>query len=201
MKASRQSIPTLIAAVALTAFAGAAQAFPPGAGPGFGGGPCAAIGPGPGAGQGRGYGPGPAAGNPAAFVEGRMNQVKAALDIKPEQQAAWDAFVTKAKERASTSLAMRNAMHTATPQTAEEHLALRANFARQRAANMEGMSAALKDLYAVLTPNQKAIADQQLARGGMGRGAGQGPGAGRGGYGPGQGGYGPGAGRGYGPRW
>lgn len=196
MKTPRTSTTTLLAALALTAFAGAAHAFPPGAGPGpgYGGGPCVNAGAGPAAGYGRGYGPGAAAANPAAFVEGRMNQLKAALDIKPEQQAAWDAFVGKAKERASTTLAMRNAMHTATPQTAEEHLALRANFAKQRAANMEGMSAALKDLYAVLTPNQKAIADQQFAHGGRGMAGGYGPGAGRGGYGP-------GAGRGYGPRW
>lgn len=197
MKAPRTSTTTLLAALALTAFAGAAQAFPPGAGPGYGGGPCANAGAGPAAGYGRGYGPGAAAANPAAFVEGRMNQIKAALDIKPEQQTAWNAFVATAKERANTALAMRNAMHAATPQTAEEHLALRASFAKQRAANMEGMSAALKDLYAVLTPSQKAIADQQFAHGGRGAGGGYGPGAG-----PGAGrGYGPGAGRGYGPRW
>ena len=66
----------------------------------------------------------------------------------------------------------------------------RAELMKQRTASMEAMGTALKDLYAVLTPEQKAVADQHF---GGWRVAQAGP---RGGYGPGGGGM-----RGYGPRW
>jgi Spy/CpxP family protein refolding chaperone len=68
---------------------------------------------------------------------------------------------------------------TVSNQTAPERLAQRAAFAKQRATNLDTMSAAVKDLYETLTPEQKAIADQRLAFGGMG-----GPGrrGGRGGW-------------------
>jgi len=47
----------------------------------------------------------------------------------------------------------------AAPESAPERLSQRAAFMKQRTAHLEAMSAALKSLYTVLTPEQKTIAD------------------------------------------
>ena len=106
---------------------------------------------GPGYGQGGycGGGPGFAGGNPVAASEGRLASLKAELKITASQEAAWDAFVATSRERAKEKQARREAMFAS--------------------------AAALKDLYAVLTPEQKATADALLAHG-----PGAGPGRGRG---------------------
>lgn len=210
MKTAHRTMITTLAAAGFALLAGAAYAFPPGAGPcGTGGGPgMGAWGGGPGAmargygpGMRGGYGPGPRAGagfqpgaGPAVNAEARLAFLKDQLKITAEQQAAWDAYAAKAKERAGTMVALRAQMVTAAQvQSGPDRAAQRAEVMKQRAASMETMSAALKDLYDVLTPEQKAIADQAVG-GGM-RYAQAGP---RGGFGPGNG---PGGGRGYGPRW
>lgn len=54
--------------------------------------------------------------------------------------------------------------HSTGAQSTPERLSQRAEFAKQRAASMEAMTAALKDLYAALTPEQKTIADQYFGR-------------------------------------
>ena len=185
-----------------------AQPAGPGAGwqdcPGATGGPGAgrgAMGYGPGAGRGgpgmRHHGPGagrsamgsgPGAGrggmwsNPAAAVEGRLAALKVELKITSDQDTAWQAFTAKARQQADTMIAHRAQMLSqapATTQSAPERLAQRTEFAKQRIAGMETMAAAVKDLYTALTPEQKALADQHLARGPMGRGA-HGMGGGRG---------------------
>ena len=45
---------------------------------------------------------------------------------------------------------------------APDQLAQHTEFMKQRIGTMDAMSAALKDLYAVLTPEQKAKADQRF---------------------------------------
>lgn len=173
------------AALAASAMVGAA---PPG--PGWGPCPYAGEGPGmmgygPGYGRGgpgmMGYGPGygrggPGAGagfSPAAAADGRLAALKTELNITANQESAWQAFATKAKAQVESMQAQR-AQAFAANQTAPERLAQRAEFAKQRAAHVEAMSATVKDLYDVLTPEQKAIADQRLAFGAMGPMAGRG---------------------------
>ena len=157
-----------------------AEACPQGYGPGAGRG---AMGYGPGA-QRDGYGPGmmgngPGAGrgghgmwsNPAAMVEGHLAALKVELKITPDQDKAWQAFTAKAKAQADTMIARRAqmvALASAANQTAPDRLALRAERMKQGVASMETMTAAVKDLYGVLTPEQKTLADQQLSRGPMG---------------------------------
>lgn len=197
MKTSRKTMATMFAAAGLALVTSVAYAFPPGAGPcGAAGSPGYGRGAGPGMhgggpGMRGGQRPGPAAGavDPAAQVDARLNMLRGELKISDSQQAAWDAFANAAKARAGAMVAMRTQMQSAPAQSGHEHFAQRADFAKQRAAAMESMSTAVKDLYAALTPEQKAIADQRFgARGGpAGRGMGRG--------------YGPGAGHGYGPRW
>ena len=161
----------IAAAVAVTlGLAAAAYAYPGGGyGPGFG--PCTGDGPragmaGPGA-YGRG---GPENFNPTAMIEGRLAYQKAELKITKAQEAAWQAYSAKAREQAGIMLAMHGTMQS-TEGTAPERMAQRAALMKQRLAGMETMSAALRDLYAVLTPEQKAIADQQFGHmGGYGMG-------------------------------
>ncbi len=138
---------------------------------------------GPGAGRG---GPGGRWSNPAAAVEGHLAALKVELKITPDQDTAWKTFTDKARQQADTMIARRDARRAqmssttpATPQSAPERLAQRTEFAKQRVAGMETMTAAVKDLYAVLTPEQKTLADRQLAHGPMG-GGGRGMGGGRG---------------------
>jgi len=148
------------------------------------------MGYGPGAGRGgpgmMHYGPGAGRGgmwsNPAAAVEGHLAALKVELKITPDQDSAWKTFTDKARQQADTMIARRTQMFSQAPtttQSAPDRLAQRTEFAKQRLAAMETMTAAVKDLYAVLTPEQKALADRQLAHGPMG-GGGRGMGGGRG---------------------
>jgi periplasmic protein CpxP/Spy len=134
---------------------------------------------GPGAGRG---GPGGMWSNPAAAVEGHLAALKVEIKITPDQESAWKTFTDKARQQADAMIARRTQMFSQTPattQSAPERLAQRTEFAKQGLASMEVMSAAVKDLYAVLTPEQKTLADRQLAHGPMGSG-GRGMGGGRG---------------------
>ena len=109
--------------------------------------------------------------NPAAAVEGHLAALKVELKITPDQDKAWQAFTAKAKAQADTMIARRAQMSAQAPaanQTAPERLAQRTERMKQGVASMETMTAAVKDLYGVLTPEQKTLADQQLARGPMG---------------------------------
>lgn len=162
-----------------------------GYGPGHGMGPMGGMGYGPGMGPmggmrgGMGYGPmgrgmGPqSAGDPTAMVEGRLAYLKSELKITPAQETAWQGYAGKAKQQAEAMQALRTAMQGSTQASAPERLALRTEMMKKRGEQMEGMTAALKDLYAALTPEQKAIADQRM--GGFGPMAGRGFGGGPGG--------------------
>ncbi len=195
MRNTRKFLVGTIAAAALAASSAVVYAQP--AGPGAGWRDCPGAAGGPGAGRGSmGYGPGarsggpgmmhhgPGAGrggmwsNPAAAVEGHLAALKVELKITPDQDTAWQAFTTKARQQADTMVARRAKMFSqapATPQSAPERLAQRTEFAKQGVASMEVMSAAVKDLYAVLTPEQKVLADRQLAHGPMGHFGGRRP--------------------------
>jgi len=200
MKNTRKILVGAIAAAALAASSALVYAQPAGPGPGAIGEHGAARGDrgyGPGAehgghgmkhhgpGSGRG-GPGGRWSNPAAAVEGHLAALKVELKITTDQDTAWKIFTDKARQQATIMIARREARRAqmtsaapATPPSAPERLAQRTEFAKQGLASLEVMSAAVRDLYAVLTPEQKALADQQLARGPMG-GGGRGMGGGRG---------------------
>lgn len=184
MRNNRKILVGVVAAAALAASSALVHADPAGYGPGYcaqGGGP-SAMGYGPGA-RG-GFGPGMMGngagrggvghgmwGNPEAAVAGYLAALKVELKITPDQSKAWQAFESKAKQQGDTMAARHAQMFaqsTAADQTAPERLAQRTEQMKQGLASMETMTAAVKDLYAALTPEQKKIADQQLAQGPMG---------------------------------
>ena len=122
--------------------------------------PFGGMGPGAGPGMGRGLGHGPMANvDPAAMADSRLVELKTQLNITSEQETAWQAFADTTKQQAAGMQAMRAQVQTGSV-TAPERMAQRASAMQQRAESMATISKAFNALYAVLTPEQKAIADQ-----------------------------------------
>lgn len=161
-----------------------------GYGSGAGYGPCSQGGPGSaacdGTGPGAGYGAGPRGGSgpgatgpgPAERVDAQLAFLKDELKITSEQEAAWDAYAKQAKTQVETMVAF----HSQGPIAAEtpaERIEQHAARMKLRAEQAQAMGTAVKDLYAVLTPEQKAVANQHFGGWHMGQ-------AGRRGYGRGR---------------
>jgi LTXXQ motif family protein len=161
MKTSTRIIAITAAAFALgtsgLAFAGHSQ------------GDAGCMGAGKGQGMGRHQG-GPGgqrgAGNPAD-VAARLAAAKTSLAITTAQEPAWQAFEGMARQHAEARQAMRSTMQGAMQGQAAsaDHAAQREAMMKQREAHRAESEAARQALYAVLTPEQKAIADKQLGAG------------------------------------
>jgi protein CpxP len=122
--------------------------------------PFGGMGHGPGPGMGHGQGHGPMAGaDPSVRVDSHLSDLKAQLKITAAQETAWQAFTAAAKQQAAGMQAMHAQMQQDSG-TAPERMAQHAAAMQQRGAAMATMSAAFGSLYAVLTPEQKAVADQ-----------------------------------------
>jgi Spy/CpxP family protein refolding chaperone len=149
-----------------------------GYGPGYGMGPGMMGGYGPGYGMGPGmmggYGPGYGMGPGMMGAWGNADEglaaLKTELGITAKQDSAWQAYADNAKKHQETRQAWFAKMQEArgAANSAPELLALQTEHMKQRQAEMAANAAALKDLYATLTPEQKAIADQRF--GGIGPG-------------------------------
>ena len=124
------------------------------------GGPRGGYGPGAAAGAPcQDFGPGAAAGaGPVARTEQRLSFLKNELKITPDQESAWNAYAENAKAQASTMEAF-HAQPPAAAQSPAERIEQRAERMNLRAKQTTAMSAAVKELFAVLTPVQKAVAD------------------------------------------
>ena len=148
------------------------NAHPHGVGPGLG------MGGGPEYGMGHGRGMGPQGyGNPGAMADARLAYLKSELKITSGQETAWKAFADNAKQRAEAMQALRTTMQGSTQSTAPERMEMRNQTMKKRQEQMEKSTAAFKDLYAALTPEQKTIADQRFGGGhGYGPGHRGGPG-------------------------
>lgn len=163
MKTNHKLIAGVVAGVAL-AVAAASYAQPYG---GMGPGQTGAMGmmgqgfsPAMGMGMGPGHGP-MAGGDFAVLMASRLDELKTQLKITPAQEGVWQAYVEQAKQQA----AGMQTMHTQLQQnaaTAPERMALHTSAMQQRSAAMVAMNEAFNTLYAVLTPEQKALADQGL---------------------------------------
>lgn len=140
-----------------------------GRGMGSGGGPGSMMGYGPMGHGPMGYGMGPQAyGNPSAMADARIAYMKSELKITAAQESAWKAFADQAKQQAEAMQALMTSAQGSAQATAPERLELRNQIMKKRQEQMEKGSAAFKDLYAVLSPEQKALADQGFGPGMMG---------------------------------
>jgi hypothetical protein len=121
-----------------------------GMGPGMMGGPGLMRGPGGMGGPGM-LGPGMMSGNPIAYADQRLTRLKAALGITPQQESTWDAYAEAVKGQAGMMLAHRQALMGNTAITPEQRRA----FMEQGQAQRRQVAGASRNLYAVLTPEQR----------------------------------------------
>lgn len=164
---TRTTIFAATVVIATLAAAGAALAHPGGMGYGMGPGMQQGMGPGM-----MGHGMGPGMGmrgmqgpQTAAALGTRLTETKGALKITAAQEAAWNAYAAvvtrQADARANMHTQMQGKMHD--PSTSlPDRAAWQETMAKFHLEMQAGRAAALKDLYAVLTPEQKTLADQTL---------------------------------------
>ena len=122
-----------------------------------------------GMGMGQGMGPmggmsGPRAmmmADPAAMADRHLADAKIQLKITADQETAWQTFTDKAKQQAASMQGMRGQMQQMQG-TAPDRMSQRAEMMKSRSEQMATMSTALRDLYAVLSPEQKLLADKQF---------------------------------------
>lgn len=101
----------------------------------------------------------------ATSAEDRLAAQKAALQITPAQETAWNAYADVTKKQFGAMRAQHEAMWNSAPASSAERYELHSQFMKQRAAGHEAVSAAYKNLYSVLTPEQRTLADQGTGHG------------------------------------
>ena len=102
--------------------------------------------------------------DPVANVEKRLAGLKEELKITPEQESVWATYAEKTKRNVQE---MKDRMEAAAhdqAQTAPERFDRHIALMRDRLASFEKMDDALKQLYAALTAEQKAVADRHFAK-------------------------------------
>lgn len=142
------------------------------------------YGMGPGAGMGYGmHGGGMSFGAGPEATENRLADLKSQLGITAQQETAWQAFVNSAKQREKSRQSWFDKMHEArTAGSLPERLAQHDEVFKQQQVERQAATAALKDLYAALSPEQRTVADETFGGfgprygAGYGRGNGGGPG-------------------------
>lgn len=102
-------------------------------------------------------------------MDNRLAMLKKKLNISAEQETAWSAFTsTIIQQKTEMISAMQERMQLASSaqasQSAPERIDAHTRLIKQRVAVMETMAAAMKQLYAVLTPQQKQLLDARFAK-------------------------------------
>jgi prophage DNA circulation protein len=111
--------------------------------------------------MGRGMGP-QAYGNPAAAADWRLSGLKSELKITAAQESAWKTFADQTKQQADAMQKWMSDAQGNAKATASERLEQRSQIMKKQQEQMEKGTAAFKDLYAVLSPEQKVLADQHF---------------------------------------
>lgn len=102
----------------------------------------------------------------STMLDKHFDKLKADLKITATQETAWQTFITKSKQQAEETRTMREKMQPGANSnaiSAPERMEKNLEMMKQRMAHMEAMSAALKEFYAVLTPEQKTVADTHFS--------------------------------------
>ena len=102
-------------------------------------------------------------------VDSHFAQLKRDLSIDSKQETAWAAFAKTIKQqRVGMMSAMQERMQQSSSaqstQPAPDRIGERIQIMKQRAASMEIAAAAMKQLYVVLTPQQKEILDARFGQ-------------------------------------
>lgn len=93
----------------------------------------------------------------------RTLKLQEALKLTPAQQSAWSSYTSAIKPPERADRGERGAWKT---MAAPDRMAKRIEMAKQRVTMMETRLEATKAFYAVLTPEQKKLFDQNSMRGG-----------------------------------
>jgi len=101
--------------------------------------------------------------DPAAYVQKRLDKLKAALSITPEQEPQWSAFADSVMQQVNQMKAAHEQWKDV-PATAPERIDRQIAMMKQRTASFEAIGQAAKSLYAALNPDQQRIADEKLLR-------------------------------------
>lgn len=99
-------------------------------------------------------------------IDNHLAQLKKDMSIDSKQETAWAAFAKTIKQqRVGMMSVMQEQMQQAnSTQSAPEQIDERTQLIKQRAASMETAAAAMKQLYTMLTPQQKEILDAHFGR-------------------------------------
>jgi periplasmic protein CpxP/Spy len=101
--------------------------------------------------------------DPAAYVQKRLERLKAKLQITQDQEPQWTAFsstVVQQMEQLKTARSGMRGVSTTAPERIDRQVALM----KQRTAAFEAVAQSAKELYSVLTPEQQRVADERLLR-------------------------------------
>jgi len=106
--------------------------------------------------------------NPAQ-MDSHLAEIKKDLNIGSKQEMAWSAFAKTIKQQKTEMMTamqerMQHANSAQSTQSAPDRIAERTQIMKQRMAGMETVAVAMKQLYAVLTPQQKAILDTRFGQ-------------------------------------
>ena len=101
--------------------------------------------------------------DPAAYVQKRLEKLKAKLQITSGQEAQWNAFSAAVMQQMQQFKAGRDGMKNKMAK-APERIDAQIAAMKQRLASFETIAQSAKDLYATLSPAQQQIADQRLLR-------------------------------------
>jgi periplasmic protein CpxP/Spy len=102
---------------------------------------------------------------PGRLVDGRIAFLKAELKITPAQETQWQEVAAAMRDNASSlDQAITTARQNRGPMDAIQRLEARAQFARLHADNDARLLAAVKPLYASLSPEQQEMANELLGQ-------------------------------------
>jgi hypothetical protein len=153
----------LILAAGAAVYAHGGPGFGPGAMMGGWGGQHGMMG-GPGGMHGFGGGQGHMwSGDPVAYTDVRLTDLKETLGITAEQEETWNSYVEAVRGRAQLMVAHREIMRNSggPEMTTDQRIGLM----QQGADQMQRIATATADLYAILSAEQKSKADESLGTG------------------------------------
>lgn len=106
--------------------------------------------------------------NPAR-IDSHLATMKKELKIGTDQEEAWSAFAKTVKQQKTEMMSamqerMQQSNSAQSAQSAPDRIGERTQLMKQRVAGMETVAAAMKQLYAVLTPQQKEILDNRFGQ-------------------------------------
>jgi Spy/CpxP family protein refolding chaperone len=110
-----------------------------------------------------------------ARAERHTQLMRDILNLRPDQEAAFQAFLADMKPQPHQPMAGREQMDaaqepTTTPERLDRMAAMMSKFAAERQAQFQHHADAIKRFYAVLSPEQKRAFDGLAELGGMARG-------------------------------